>query len=162
MYHFFFTPVSRSVALAARSVERSSSAHPHYPHISSSTQTHGLTPVNTVAKGSTRSQTWRSTLSFIQVILHSSPKPLLLNVPTMQHWFWNILPLSGEKPHVCKVCGKGFSQSSNLITHSRKHSSYRPFSCPQCHHGFQRRVELQRHQETQCGYGDIYSQNWVT
>uniref|UniRef100_A0AAV2LAG8 C2H2-type domain-containing protein n=1 Tax=Knipowitschia caucasica TaxID=637954 RepID=A0AAV2LAG8_KNICA len=56
----------------------------------------------------------------------------------------------GEKPHVCKVCGKGFSQSSNLITHSRKHSTYRPFHCPQCELSFQRRVDLQRHQEMPC------------
>lgn len=70
-------------------------------------------------------------------------------------------PCSGEKPHVCKVCGKGFSQSSNLITHSRKHNSYRPFSCSRCQLTFQRRVDLQRHHETQCGYGEVYSQSWA-
>ena len=32
------------------------------------------------------------------------------------------MTLAGEKPHKCVVCGKAFSQSSNLITHTRKHS----------------------------------------
>ena len=30
--------------------------------------------------------------------------------------------VSGEKPHVCSVCGKGFSTSSSLNTHRRIHS----------------------------------------
>ncbi|EDS36179.1 growth factor independence [Culex quinquefasciatus] len=54
-----------------------------------------------------------------------------------------------EKPHKCQVCGKAFSQSSNLITHSRKHTGYKPFQCELCHKAFQRKVDLRRHKETQ-------------
>ncbi|KAJ7992714.1 hypothetical protein DPEC_G00281540 [Dallia pectoralis] len=68
-------------------------------------------------------------------------------------------PYPCEKPHVCQVCGKAFSQSSNLITHSRKHSNYRPFSCRQCKRTFQRRMDLHRHQEMQCGYSCMYTQS---
>ncbi|KAH9361590.1 hypothetical protein HPB48_001467 [Haemaphysalis longicornis] len=54
-----------------------------------------------------------------------------------------------EKPHKCAVCGKAFSQSSNLITHSRKHTGFKPFACDVCGRAFQRKVDLRRHKETQ-------------
>lgn len=56
---------------------------------------------------------------------------------------------AGEKPHKCVVCLKAFSQSSNLITHMRKHSGYKPFQCGMCDKAFQRKVDLRRHRESQ-------------
>ena len=62
---------------------------------------------------------------------------------------FTIRSVTGEKPHKCVVCEKAFSQSSNLITHMRKHTGYKPFSCGLCDKAFQRKVDLRRHRDTQ-------------
>lgn len=41
-------------------------------------------------------------------------------------WLIDLILRSGEKPHVCGVCGKGFSTSSSLNTHRRIHSGEKP------------------------------------
>lgn len=71
----------------------------------------------------------------------------------ISHFFADLMslfcPHLGEKPHKCSVCGKAFSQSSNLITHTRKHTGFKPFACDVCGRAFQRKVDLRRHKETQ-------------
>jgi len=46
------------------------------------------------------------------------------------------------------VCTKAFSQSSNLITHARRHAAaFRPFICQLCGHTFQRKCDVRLHVE---------------
>ena len=43
-----------------------------------------------------------------------------------------------------------------MITHSRKHTGFKPFQCHKCLRAFQRKVDLRRHIDTQHGVEHLY------
>ncbi|XP_060016874.1 zinc finger protein 133-like [Lagenorhynchus albirostris] len=54
----------------------------------------------------------------------------------------------GEKPYMCSECRRGFSQKSNLIIHQRTHSGEKPYVCQECGKGFSQLSNLISHQRT--------------
>ncbi|XP_075437245.1 histone-lysine N-methyltransferase PRDM9-like [Ascaphus truei] len=58
---------------------------------------------------------------------------------------------TGERPHVCGECGKGFSRLSHLITHKRTHTGERPYVCGECGKGFSVLSSLNLHKRTHTG-----------
>ncbi|XP_021102050.1 histone-lysine N-methyltransferase PRDM9 isoform X2 [Heterocephalus glaber] len=58
---------------------------------------------------------------------------------------------AGEKPYVCRECGRGFSRKSSLTQHQRTHTGEKPYVCRECGRGFSRKSCLIRHQGTHTG-----------
>ncbi|XP_066574780.1 uncharacterized protein LOC136764531 [Amia ocellicauda] len=60
-------------------------------------------------------------------------------------------PLSGQKPHCCSLCGKGFSQPGYLKAHMRIHTGETPYVCGQCGMCFGLSSNLKAHQRIHTG-----------
>ncbi|KAG8551145.1 hypothetical protein GDO81_003982 [Engystomops pustulosus] len=57
----------------------------------------------------------------------------------------------GEKRFSCPVCGKWFTQKSNLIVHQRIHTREKPFSCLECGKCFSHKSNLVQHRRIHTG-----------
>jgi len=55
---------------------------------------------------------------------------------------------SGTRMHVCKECGKGFTELQKLTKHGVVHTKMRPFSCNQCNKSYSTVSSLARHKQT--------------
>ena len=62
----------------------------------------------------------------------------------------NCLNDIGDRPHVCKKCGKGFIQKVHLRNHELKHTGERPYLCIQCGKSFLTSSNLKEHTKHHC------------
>ncbi|PNJ03950.1 ZNF568 isoform 4 [Pongo abelii] len=53
---------------------------------------------------------------------------------------------TGNKPHICKECGKGFHSSSQISQHQRMHLGEKPYKCRECGKAFPSTAQLNLHQ----------------
>lgn len=70
-----------------------------------------------------------------------------LKVHERNHVSFCFTPQTGQRPFVCDLCNKSFTDKTNLVTHLRIHSGERPFKCEVCEKTFVKQSHLSDHQK---------------
>lgn len=60
----------------------------------------------------------------------------------------NIKFVSGEKNHICEVCGKAFADARVLKSHMTIHTGEKPYTCQTCQKSFAHHSALSTHKKT--------------
>lgn len=59
-----------------------------------------------------------------------------------------MLTHTGEKPYKCTYCDRAFSQSHELVKHTRSHIGDNTYQCKQCPANFRFHRELRSHEQS--------------
>lgn len=65
--------------------------------------------------------------------------------------FMAYVDVNGKKVWMCKVCGRSFTQSSNLYCHMRMHTGDKPYQCNVCPKAFRQITHLKDHMRRHTG-----------
>ncbi|XP_066258099.1 protein glass [Euwallacea similis] len=132
------------------------------PQVQWSANTQGSSQPNYQNQGllsPTYGGTYSFTADFRPPVQDSSPlltttatyKPMMTFSSPRRRSSLSLLEEDGQKPNVCRICGKSYARPSTLKTHLRTHSGEKPFRCGDCNKSFSQAANLTAHVRTHSG-----------